>query len=259
MSPAELDRLVADFQLDQPQHAHDFVLQHGVEATLASVVRVLRGRNPGDVFTALGVVRDAALCEADDASRLRAAIRATICPELDALLSAPNLALRTHAVYALGKLSMHDQAFRLEAIAEHTLQHDPMLLPRLLFELRWLHSPLAEPLLERALRSDEPLIRWAALRETPESRWPLFADDPYEPLAAEVRHRLDELELSAAAKAAGHRPRRTWRQRATELEARKPLGFDDVEVRFSNRLGTSSGALDEVRGFVQGLLAAAMH
>lgn len=73
--------------------------------------------------------------------------------------------VRSSAIYTIGKVWLKSSIDTLLRAFDHYLISDPVLLPELLFEIGWLGDRQNWDRIERMVRSDSYLTRWAALHD----------------------------------------------------------------------------------------------
>ncbi|MDC0723662.1 hypothetical protein [Nannocystis bainbridge] len=213
---------------------------------------------PGPAHNALTLARDLGvhgIVDRDLTSQVRAEMPTLLFPALQRGLRATAYAVRAGVVYTIGKLSFDDQAQLLRDAFEQSLDRDPLLLPRIVFELHWLMPGPDWSYVHRLTAAPHRLIRWSALaaveaypcapgddafaqkRQTYER----LATDPFEPLAAESRHRLAAL-------------LRGTEEHGSHQLVEPGLTFEAVELRFTNTLPPAADyTLEQLDAFVDSL------
>jgi hypothetical protein len=165
-----------------------------------------------------------------------------------------NISIRANSVYALAMLGYRHHAAILETALPHAIQHDPLLLPRVISELSWIsRSDRMYVDLHAAASSPLYLSRWAALAVTahhgidPDNSGGLFrerrarllrrlAGDDHPWIRGEATYQLAELELLSPRETLSRSERR---RRYRELRRNEPdATFDSLEVSFLNYLST---------------------
>ncbi|MCY1064494.1 hypothetical protein OV090_06965 [Nannocystis sp. RBIL2] len=232
---------------------------HGVPQVLRGISELVVDGAPGPAHNALTLARDLGMrgiVDPDLTSRVRAEMPALLFPSLQRGLQATAYSVRAGVVYTIGKLSFDDQAQLLRDAFEQFLDRDPLLLPRIFFELHWLLPGPEWSYIRRLTEAPHRLIRWSALAAIEpypcgpgddalaqkQQTYERLATDPFEPLAAESRHRLAAL------------------LRGTEADGSpqlvKPgLTFEAVELRFTNRLPPAADyTIEELDAFVVSLM-----
>jgi len=112
---------------------------HSMEKVFAEIDFILAESEPEAVAHALGFVRDAALYPHAFREAFHDHLRtSTIWDRFRTLLYAPNFYTRQNAISTVGKLTYEDRAYLLSDAFPFCLEHDPINLPGLLFELHWL-------------------------------------------------------------------------------------------------------------------------
>ncbi|MBN1311467.1 MAG: hypothetical protein JXB30_08615 [Anaerolineae bacterium] len=173
-----------------------------------------------------------------------------IVPALEKLVLADNHFTRKHAIYTLGKTCSIGSVPALQHAFEELRDRDPIILPGLVFELRWLGLDAQETLLliEDMITSPQFATRWAALAivESYSEAGDLDGGEFYgrcferlryddHPLVqAEAEYRYQQWQLA-------QRPSSLTeiehQQQKTDLKSHQPaILFWDVSIRHSNHL-----------------------
>jgi hypothetical protein len=186
----------------------------------------------------------------------------------DNVFARPHI-VRCNAVYTIGKVGLKSSTDVLIKAFEYYLEKDPLLLPALLFELRWLGDEQQWNHIERMMRSTSYLTRWATLSSY------LFANFSIPQNKDEARyselqqHYLERLKLDsdnrirdeADYKVSEYRFYQTaFHSKQDRRNARKALTshipsltFDSIQLRFTNHLAQTDKndySLSELDAFV---------
>lgn len=232
---------------------------HGVPQVLRGISELVVDGAPGPAHNALTLARDLGIrgiVDPDMTSRVRAEMPALLFPSLQRGLQATAYTVRAGVVYTIGKLSFDDQAQLLRDAFERSLDRDPLLLPRIVFELHWLLPGPEWSYIHRLTEAPHRLIRWSALAAIEpypcapgdeafahkQQTYERLATDPFEPLAAESRHRLAAL-------------LRGTEEDGSQQLVEPGLSFEAVELRFTNHLPPAADyTIEELDAFVASLM-----
>lgn len=134
--PESADEFVCDPPMGDADVVHAGIDHFGVAEILDAVARAVEEADSDTVHLALGLLREGFLTGHRD---LRTAYqRSDVLGLLRSKLYSPRYAIRRHAIYALGKLGPRENARHLRAAFPWYIEHDPLNLWSLLFELKWL-------------------------------------------------------------------------------------------------------------------------
>lgn len=161
-----------------------------VEGLLRGIVDAIDAGGPEAVDVML-VLRDFSLHQVGVPRKLTNAVRrvvpALVLPALEQALRAPEWDIRHEAAHTIGRLCFREGVALLEAVFEPSVERDPLALPGLFFELRWLGADVW-PRVERTATHPHFLVRWATLgwlqktRERAAEAWLVRLAGDVEPL-----------------------------------------------------------------------------
>jgi len=153
--------------------------EHPVSAVLDSLHTLLNGQaephidqyGSSDVQSAGLFIRDVILLVPESISGdFRAQLFASpVTADLERLLFSDDYDDRHSAAYALGKIGSTNSIPALHQAFDHFLNDDPLILPDLIFEIRWLQGQIDrtlvvdEPLIDAMVANSHFLVRWSAL------------------------------------------------------------------------------------------------
>jgi hypothetical protein len=247
----------------------------GVEAAVRATATIVRDAAegvgaPNDLSAALTWVRDGSIGVGSEAVKtaVRACVPRYLKPALIDALIAPVYMVRHQAIYTLGKMAFREDLPLLLNVFERYLDHDPLLVPKLIGEISWLGGEGA-PLLARVLTHPHYLTRWsffgtdaarpsrAQEMEALKATCAELGADQAGVVRAEARHVLAEIEMVEEFAKNGlqhdRASRRERKRRRAEHEATAPLRFDVMGLRFLNAHDGADYDVDALDAFVRSL------
>jgi hypothetical protein len=250
MSAPEVARIVGYLEhLESEEYWLPLLDEHGVADIEGVVVPLLRDGTADDVSRTCLFLRDLLIVVPGRWSIDTAGFKTPcIVESLEWLVGSPALLNRENAVYTLGKIGATESIEHLRRARGATQEADPIMLPRLAFELQWLsREDELDWYVEHSLGSACFLTRWSALdvleaaHFSPEDpQWAVKCDalvamagDP-RPLVCRTAAFLHEQMQFEAALPGTPKPEK--RRKRKELEARRPLSFEGLAIRFRNQI-----------------------
>jgi rubredoxin len=155
--------------------------------------------------------------------------------------------VRDNAIYTLAKLGSVASVPALHRAFSRYRDSDPILLPNLVFELRWLGKKMW-PLVEEMLSASHFSTRWATIRFLAEGCWPSHADDfdRYKAslqslanesnalLVAEASYELKKLTCYNETRIVEKYEKRKLRKQVRKLQP--ATTFEQIRISFRNHL-----------------------
>ena len=231
----------------------------GPEATCGEIVAVLQLNDPASAVRVLSFVRDASLSQHQFRDEFRECLKnSVIWDAFRRLLEHPNFAVRSSVIYTIGKLYYRERSYLLSEAFPFFLNQDPINLPGLLQELKWLTNTWPLDFLNRVVSSDHYLRRWSFcnfLDSYMEDTLYEFQDllkilkqDSNPWVAAEANYRFERIVVKLGPKL----PKQEWRKEIKRIEALEPkVTFERAAMKFmANR---EDYTLDEFHNFVEAL------
>jgi hypothetical protein len=253
MNDVEIERRILGYRdhLEDRQYLADLSAAADGPRLNDAIISLLRSADAGAVANTCLFIRDVVLLE--DTGEHYSTFRnsypdSQIVGSLEELVRAPEYTIRRQAVYTIGKtgggsssLPILHEAFRF------FLERDPLLLPRLAFEIFWLEEEDSLGLIDDVLGSGQYLTRWAAFDVLPTSperngrEWQLrrrvciqLLKDANPRVRAEAVYQLAVLNRDPAAHSLSKAARRAA---SREIERQRPsLCFSNLEILFGNYL-----------------------
>lgn len=220
---------------------------------IAIVISIVNEENYDTAHEVLSFLRDAAINWPPKPEEITNDVRKYIgeSPNLINCLAdkitSENYWIRSSAVYTIGKLSFEQHAKYLLDVFPIYLEKDPLLLPKLTFEINWLKPETLESLVDKIIASHNYLIRWSVLEclefyTNPSKKlflkwYKILEKDENPYIAEEAKYKIAELE---------------------KLKTKEPsITFENISLRFNNYLyqnKKSTYSINEFDDFVQNLL-----
>ena len=243
----------------------------GVDAAVRATAQIVREAIGGtgkreDLAAALTWIRDASIGvgSASVKADVRACVPKILTPVLADALVAPVRIVREQAIYTLGKMSFAEDLSLLLDVFDRYLDRDPLLVPRLIGEVSWLGGEGA-PLYARVRGHSHYLTRWSFFAQASASphvakeqiaelqaHCAELENDPSALIQAEARQLLAEIAEIAMP---GDRHSRERKRARAELEARAPLRFNAMALRFDHAHIETDYDVATLDAFVRGLSA----
>jgi HEAT repeat protein len=193
----------------------------------------------------------------------------SIVKTLEQLLFLPNHFVRKQSIYTLGKTGSDGSINVLNQAFFQFRDTDPILLPRLIAEMRWLGSENIWELLDSMISSPIDMTRWAVIATLSEFigddarvRDCLFQrkfndmerlrSDPNPFVQAEAEYEYQLLKLRSAGYNRSRAAYKTERN-ALERQYKPKLSFDRLSIAFTNYLcdrGSEQYSIAELEAFL---------
>lgn len=236
-------------QLESADYWLPLLEKHGASEIEAALVPLLREGTADEVSRACLFLRDLLLVVPSRWSIPTSAFKtSSLVSSLEGLVGSPVLLKRDDAVYTLGKIGATESIEHLRRARGATQDTDPIMLPRLAFELQWLsQEDDFDWYVEHSLGSASFLTRWSTLGvldaaqfAPEEAKWTLKRDafaamsadsSPFVRGTAAFLH--EEMQFEASLPAL---PKPEKKRRRKELEERRPPSFEGLAMRFRNRM-----------------------
>lgn len=236
--------------LESPAYWQDILGSHSPSDIENTIIRLLHNGNVQTFSEACLFFNDLTLA----APRLCDA--ALIPPQSEAIIQAierglnsPALVIRINATHTLGRVCATGSLPLLRATFEKSVDHDPLLLPDLAFEVAWLSKQTDIPWISHhCLRAPSYLSRWAGVQVLDKIRcysdsddWQpkhdalvVLSNDENHHVKNNARFILEEMVFEKRLPAIEFRPERKRLRR--ELESRRPTSFDIISAAFIKHL-----------------------
>lgn len=137
-----------------------------VEDIVKAVMKILAAKEEDNIIRTLLFCRDISvqgIFPDKTVKKFRQIIPGTpFFPLMEKLVYHPNYFIRSDAVYTLGKMSFQQKNEILEKAFSHYLECDPLICPRILFELFWLND-FSWELVKKLVMHKHFLFRWQVL------------------------------------------------------------------------------------------------
>lgn len=235
------------------KYIQDIFQEADAKTVVDTVISIVNEENYDTTHEALSFLRDAAINWPSKPEKITNDVRKYIeeSPNLinclaDKIIS-ENYWIRSLAIYTIGKLSFEQHAKYLLNAFPIYFKKDPLLLPKLTFEINWLKPETLESLVDKIIASPNYLIRWSALEclepytNPPKKlflKWYKILETDENPyIAEEAKYKIAELE---------------------KLKTKEPsITFENISLRFNNSLYQNKKGeytLNEFDDFVQNIL-----
>lgn len=269
--------------LDDVTYLNAAIAKYGIQTLAKAAVNLLDDLDEESVLGVLPFIRDVSIgvFPPDTTHSFRDAWpNVGLFEALDRCLTAPNFQIRSQAVYTFGKLGFMESQERLSRLFDERKDVDPLLVPSLMFELRWFTCQNQKGYWERIsalAKSPESLTRWAALGclEDSHSRFnrPLVQAEelltqleqdscPYVQkeaayLHAQWRWRIQHRRLKKSERKAQEALLEQKQQRIKALEP--ALNFWFLRVRFSQHYRNADYTIQDVLDFLKMWESSSLH
>ncbi len=219
---------------------------------MQTLVLMLKDESDQAVSAACLFIRDLVLSAPEEGARrpfLDRFHESDIVTTLETLLSSPSLFKREAAVYTLGKTCCRESVGRMKDVMLEIKDTDPVLLPSLASEIRWLEKEgFLGWVVEHLLQSPSRMTRWATLDilnfvspEAEDDGWGLkyqalesLCNDADLNVKECARFQKDEMEFERSLPEIGSRTEK--RRLRKQLEKRRPQFFEFIALRFRNEM-----------------------
>jgi hypothetical protein len=236
-----LRKQIGEFLAHEETPVDSIIGDHAMLEVLDEVMSLLDAE-PEAIMCALGFVRDAARNPHSRRNEFRECLVVSdIWDELRRLLCFQNFWVRKNAIYTIGKLAGRERACLLSDSFPYYLETDPINIPPLLKELRWLTGAWNWSFVEQTAAASHYLQRWSLCSlldddgSSPET-FERYLDvlsalktDPNSLVANEASLRVERIKLKLGPKL----PKPEWRlevKRIARLEPR--LTFERATMQF---------------------------
>ena len=167
--------------------------------------------------------------------------RSKVAHALNKNVFADVFSVRHNAVYTIGKIGLESSIPVLRTRFTYSLDHDPLLLPGLVFELRWLGDLDQWELIEQMALNPYAMTRWAVLSTYLFQSFLRAVEEEDALFALNQLHYLEMLRTDhhpLVRQEAEYKTRQylaAQNGESDELET-PPLTFEVLEIRFGNQL-----------------------
>lgn len=270
MSASALQAQIEQYvdQVEEESYWRSILSEFSVIELVRTLVLMLEDESDQAVSAACLFIRDLVLLAPEEGARrpfLECFHESDIVTKLEALLYSPSLFKREAATYTLGKTCCRESVGIMKDVLLGVKDTDPLLVPVLAFEIRWLEREgFLEWVVEHLLQSPSRMTRWATLDvlnsvslDAEDEGWKLkylalesLCSDSDLNVRECARFQRDEMELERSLAAIDNR--REKRRLRRQLEERRPEFFELIALRFRNEMhqaGKSSYSAGDLEAF----------
>jgi hypothetical protein len=238
----DLRHQISEFNCHEVTPVDSILANHSMRSVFCEIESLLVTETSEKVARILTFVRDAGLYEHPFKESFRAALDSSGIWEIfSSLLAAPSHWVKANTIYTIGKLTFRERSYLLSEAFPHFMDENPIGLPSLLFELRWLTGEWNWSFLEKIANANHYLYRWSLCEilddddgpvETMQRYVSFFSQlklDSHPLVAAEANFRLERVNAKLRPKL----PKPEWRKEVKRIASLEPkMTFSNVTMRF---------------------------